>query len=50
MIREEKAKMAKATLKAKKGMEYVCDSCGMIIMVKEACLCDCCDIICCGQK
>lgn len=49
MIREVRFKVTKATSKAKKGMEYVCDSCGMVLVVKEACSCDCCDIICCGQ-
>ena len=49
MIRKGNPKIAKATSKAKKGMKYVCDSCGMILVVKEACSCDCCDIICCGQ-
>jgi len=49
MIRREKPKITKATSKAKKVMQYVCDSCGMILVVEEACSCDCCDIICCGQ-
>ena len=41
--------IVKATSKAKIGMRYVCDSCGMILVVEKPCSCDCCDIICCGQ-
>ena len=49
MIKNKESKVAKATSKAKKGMKYVCDSCGIILSVEEACDCDLCDIICCGQ-
>jgi hypothetical protein len=49
MIKKVKLKIVKATSKAKKGMRYVCDSCGMILVVDQPCPCDCCDIICCGQ-
>jgi ribosomal protein L37AE/L43A len=33
--------------KAKTGDRYVCDECGMIISVDEACGCETCEIICC---
>jgi hypothetical protein len=49
MIRKAKPKIAKAALKVRKGMKYVCDSCGMTLVVEQPCPCDCCDIICCGQ-
>lgn len=49
MIRKVSPKTVKATSKAKKGMRFVCDSCGMILTVEKTCSCDCCDIICCGQ-
>lgn len=49
MLRKVKPKIVKATSKAKKGMQYVCDSCGMILVVESPCSCDCCDILCCGQ-
>ncbi len=35
MIRKGKPKVTKATSKAKKWMKYVCDSCGMILMVDD---------------
>jgi hypothetical protein len=33
--------------KAKTGDRYVCDECGMIISVDEACGCETCEIVCC---
>lgn len=33
--------------KAKTGDRYVCDECGMILSVDEACGCETCEIICC---
>ncbi len=46
----EKSKGAKKTgAKTKKGSKYVCDACGMVVTVDQACGCDPCDIICCGQ-
>jgi hypothetical protein len=33
--------------KAKTGDRYVCDECGLIISVDEACGCETCEIICC---
>jgi hypothetical protein len=33
--------------KAKAGDRYVCDECGMIISVDEACGCETCEIVCC---
>lgn len=36
--------------KAKKGMKYVCDECGMAVIVDDVCDCpDVCDITCCGE-
>ena len=42
---EKRAKKAK-----KKGDKYGCDVCGLVVTVDEACGCDACDIICCGQE
>jgi predicted ATP-dependent serine protease len=33
--------------KAKTGDRYVCDECGMVVSVEEACTCDACGIVCC---
>ena len=33
--------------KAKTGDRYVCDECGMIVSVDEACSCEACGIVCC---
>ncbi len=49
-MKKEKYKIEKASIKTKKGMRYVCDSCGLIVTVDKACLCDPCQIICCGQE
>lgn len=49
MTKKAKAKSAKTGAKAKKGAKYVCDACGMIVTVDEACSCDPCAISCCGQ-
>ena len=49
MIKIRKLKVTKANSKAKKGIKYVCDSCGIILSVDKACDCSLCDIICCGQ-
>ena len=32
---------------AKSGDRYVCDECGMVVSVEEACTCDACGIVCC---
>ena len=33
--------------RAKSGDRYVCDECGMVVSVEEACTCDACGIVCC---
>jgi desulfoferrodoxin-like iron-binding protein len=33
---------------AKKGEQYKCDECGLIVEVADPCGCSACDIICCG--
>jgi len=43
------AKTAKTGSKVKKGTKYVCNACGMVVTVDKECVCDPCDIICCGQ-
>lgn len=49
MVKDKKTRVAKASSKAKKGMKYVCDSCGIILSIEKTCDCSLCDIICCGQ-
>ena len=33
--------------RAKEGDRYVCDECGMVVSVDEACGCEACGIVCC---
>ena len=33
---------------AKKGAQYKCEECGMIVTVSDPCSCVSCDLICCG--
>jgi len=33
---------------AKKGDKYECASCGVVLVVDNACGCDPCDVVCCG--
>jgi len=33
---------------AKKGAQYKCEECGMIVTVADPCSCASCDLICCG--
>lgn len=36
---------------AKKGDKYVCDVCGLVVSVDNACGCvESCDLICCGEQ
>ena len=48
-MKKEKCNIKKANIKTRVGMQYVCDSCGIIVTVSKACSCDPCQIICCGQ-
>lgn len=48
MIKKAKAKMVKGR-KAKKGLKYTCNSCGIVLSVDNTCSCDPCDLICCGE-
>ncbi len=51
MIKKSNKKNTNKTEKAKKGMRYICDECGMAVTVDEVCSCsDACDITCCGQN
>lgn len=34
---------------AKKGEQYKCDECGLIVTVADPCGCSACDIVCCGE-
>lgn len=44
------AKKCGTKKKAVKKPKYICESCGLVISVDEACGCvQTCDIICCGQ-
>jgi len=45
----KKTRKARAKSKAAKKRKYTCDTCGIVLSVDEACSCDPCDIICCGQ-
>lgn len=49
MMKKSRAKKAKAS-KVKKGTKYTCEACGMVLSVDNACSCDPCDIICCGEN
>ena len=52
MVKKGKAKSTtmKAKAKAKKGEKYVCGACGMTVVVDKECCCDDpCDITCCGE-
>jgi hypothetical protein len=55
MVAKKKAKkvVRKSAAKAKglkKGSQLVCNECGLVLMVDEACGCDeFCDVICCGE-
>jgi len=33
---------------AKKGDRYECESCGVVLIVDNACECSACDVVCCG--
>jgi len=44
------AQKVSARKKIAKGETYVCETCGLVVSVDEACGCvDVCDIICCGK-
>jgi hypothetical protein len=48
--KEAPAKKTPAKKKVAKGDSYVCEVCGLVVSVDEACSCvDFCDIICCGR-
>ena len=49
MVKKAKVKAAKKSVKIKKGNKYVCDACGMVVSVEQACACDPCGISCCGE-
>jgi desulfoferrodoxin-like iron-binding protein len=34
---------------AKKGEQYRCDECGLVVTVADPCGCSACDLVCCGQ-
>ncbi|HTW92386.1 MAG TPA: hypothetical protein VMH22_11835 [bacterium] len=34
----------------KKGDKYVCDSCGLVLVVSDACDCADCGPVCCGEQ
>ncbi len=47
----EKKSKAKNTKKAgAKKEKYVCNECGLILSVDNACSCDPCDVMCCGEN
>lgn len=50
MLEKIRSKPVNANSKAKKGIQYVCDSCGFIVTVNKACSCNSCNIICWGQN
>jgi hypothetical protein len=33
----------------KKGEEYTCEECGLVVLVQESCGCEACEIMCCEQ-
>ena len=43
------AKKTATSNKTAKGDSYVCEVCGLSVIVDEACGCETCDIICCAQ-
>lgn len=48
MVKKAKAKGVKEP-KAKKD-KYTCESCGLVLSVDNACSCDPCDVMCCGEN
>lgn len=51
MTRRSNKKGPRKTEKAKEGMKYVCDECGMSVTLFGVCGCpDMSDITCCGQE
>jgi len=48
MEKKAKAKKTKGT-GAKKG-KYVCNEFGLVVSVDNACSCDPCDVMCCGEN
>lgn len=47
---EKKAKTKKVKAKDVKKTKYVCDACGLVLCVDNACSCDPCDVVCCGEN
>lgn len=45
----KKIKKIRSKSKAGKKTKYTCEACGVVLSVDNPCLCDSCDLVCCGQ-